>query len=325
MKRGSCTRKVKRTQSQTRWTNLKEPYRLHCWRNCCAMKQFQRSLAARFWTSRRRFAHKTRKQIGSASPRCWEQLLTLQILGQSSRTPKQPKSGSLRPSARASCRQKHERTIGASRAGHYFVSRNTVTTSDGLKAIWIPTPHHLAQQWHTRLSLVRPRETPPPTLQHAARPIARPASDAPLLARIVGRVDGNLAEPLIGVRLRIIRNRVGVPQIFANVFEGFHLLLPGLGEIGFAAGPLRAAFENVARDRVLVHFGGGDHVERNALVLGHGANVVRRHHAGVVGTVGEDDDHLAAGDLGGIAQRKQERVIERGIVARDALHRPGGS
>src|ERR1019366_4250660 len=147
------------------------------------------------------------------------------------------------------------------------------------------------------------RDTSP--LQHATGAITRPAADAPLLAGIVGRVDGNLAEPLIGVGLRIIRNRVGVPQIFANVFEGFHLLLPGLGEIGFAAGPLRDPFENVARDRVLIHFGGGNHVEWNALVLGHRADVVRRHHAGVVGTVGEDDDHLAAGDL--------------------ALHRPGGS
>src|ERR1019366_9347341 len=81
------------------------------------------------------------------------------------------------------------------------------------------------------------RDTSP--LQHTAGAITRPAADAPLLAGIVGRVDGNLAEPLIGVGLRTIRNRVGVPQIFANVFEGFHLLLPGLGEIGFAAGPLR--------------------------------------------------------------------------------------
>src|ERR1017187_4876776 len=110
-------------------------------------------------------------------------------------------------------------------------------------------------------------------LQHAARPISRPAADAPLLPRIVGRVDGDLPEPLIGVGLRIIRDRVGVPQIFADVLERFHLLLPGLGEIGFAAGPLRDSFEDVARDGVLIHFGGGDHVERNALVLGHGAYV----------------------------------------------------
>src|ERR1035437_8132305 len=54
------------------------------------------------------------------------------------------------------------------------------------------------------------------SLQHATGAITRPAADAPLLAGIVGRVDGNLAEPLIGVGLRIIRNRVGVPQIFAN-------------------------------------------------------------------------------------------------------------
>ena len=62
---------------------------------------------------------------------------------------------------------------------------------------------------------------------------------------------------------------------------------------------------------------------RNPLVLGHGAHVVRRHHAGVVGTVGEDDDHLASRHLGGIAQRQQQRVVERRIVARDALAQSG--
>src|SRR4029077_1075658 len=70
-------------------------------------------------------------------------------------------------------------------------------------------------------------------------------------------------------------------------------------------------------------FGGGDDVERNALVLGDGAHVVGRDHAGVVGTVGEDDDDLASGDLGGIAQGQQERVIEGGVVAGNALAESG--
>ena len=85
----------------------------------------------------------------------------------------------------------------------------------------------------------------------------------------------------------------------------------------------RDALEDVARDRILVHLAGGDHVDRNALVLGHGAHVVRRHHAGVVGTVGEDDHHLAARHLGGVAQGQQQRVVERRIVARDALAQSG--
>src|SRR6185369_8435187 len=123
-----------------------------------------------------------------------------------------------------------------------------------------------------------------------------------LLAGVVDRVDGDFAETLVGVGLRVISHGVGVAEIFADVFEGFHLLLPGLGEIGFAAGALGDALEDVAGDGILVYFGGGDDIERNSFVLGDGAHVVGRHHAGVVRTVGEDDDDLSSRDLGRIAQ-----------------------
>ena len=132
-----------------------------------------------------------------------------------------------------------------------------------------------------------------------------------------------LRKPSFGLRLRIVGDGVGVAQIFANVLERLHLLLPGLGPVGLAAGALRDALEDAARDRVLVHFAGRDHVDRNAFVLGHGAHVVGRHHAGVVGTVGEHDHHFAARHLGGVAQRQQQRVVERRIVARHALAQAG--
>ena len=71
--------------------------------------------------------------------------------------------------------------------------------------------------------------------------------------------------------------------------------------------------------RVLVHFAGRDDVDGNAFVFGDGANVVGRHHTGVVGTVREHDDHFAARDFGGVAQGEQQPVVERGIVAGDGL------
>jgi hypothetical protein len=99
------------------------------------------------------------------------------------------------------------------------------------------------------------------------------------------------AEP--GIRLSI-----GISPLDPLTYVAVPVVL-----VASAVGPA-STDENVARYRVLIHFRRGDRVERNPLVLGHRADVVRRHHAGVVGTVGEDDDHLAARNL--------------------ALHRPTG-
>src|SRR5439155_577331 len=82
----------------------------------------------------------------------------------------------------------------------------------------------------------------------AARLIAGPATDAPLLAGVINRFDGDFAEALVGIRLRVIRHGVRIAQILANVLERFDLLLPRLSEVGFAAGALRDALEHVARD-----------------------------------------------------------------------------
>ena len=70
---------------------------------------------------------------------------------------------------------------------------------------------------------------------------------------------------------------------------------------------------------ILIDLVGRDHIDRNAFVFGHGAHIVGSHHAGVVGTVRENDHHLAARHFGGIAQREQQAVVERRIVAGDGL------
>ena len=92
----------------------------------------------------------------------------------------------------------------------------------------------------------------------------------------------------------------------------------------YALPPVRVEMrlKTCARHRILVHFVGRDDVDRNAFVFGHGAHVVGRHHAGVVGTVGEHDDHFAAGNFRGIAQGQQQAVVERGIVAGHGLAKP---
>ena len=51
-------------------------------------------------------------------------------------------------------------------------------------------------------------------------------------------------------------------------------------------------------------------------------HVVGRDHAGVVRAVGEDDQHFAARDLGGIPKRQQHGVVEGGVVAGHGLAKP---
>ena len=86
-------------------------------------------------------------------------------------------------------------------------------------------------------------------LEAAAGPITRTGPYAILLCHITRDLHADLAESFVRIRLWIIRDRVGVHEIFADVFERFDLLLPGLGEIGFPARAGRDAAEHAARDR----------------------------------------------------------------------------
>src|SRR5205807_4625400 len=113
----------------------------------------------------------------------------------------------------------------------------------------------------------------PPLSKHTAGSIHRARMDAPLLSRIADDFHRDLAETLVGIGLRIVGDSVRVAQVFADVFEGLHLLLPRLGPVGLAAGALGDAAKYAARDRVLIHFAGGDDVDRDALILGHRADV----------------------------------------------------
>src|SRR5580704_165374 len=114
------------------------------------------------------------------------------------------------------------------------------------------------------------------------RAISRPGAHAIFLAGVGNDFDVDLAESLIRVSLRIVSDGVAVAQILADGFERFHLPLPGFGEIGFAAGTRGDALEYGAGHGILIHVVGGDDVDRDAFVFGNRADVVGRHHAGIV-------------------------------------------
>src|ERR1700681_4707799 len=92
-----------------------------------------------------------------------------------------------------------------------------------------------------RPSMKKPRRgCQKPCIDRASEPPARPVSGSGLHSIFLSHVreyfNRNFAETLVGVRLRIIRHRIGIAQIFADGLERLHLLLPGLGEIRLAAG-----------------------------------------------------------------------------------------
>src|SRR5204862_3100958 len=74
------------------------------------------------------------------------------------------------------------------------------------------------------------------TLESALGTIARALPHSILLAGIRYDFHVDLAETFVRIVLRIIRHRVRVAQVFADRLERFHLLLPRLRPIGFAAG-----------------------------------------------------------------------------------------
>src|SRR5207247_281216 len=96
---------------------------------------------------------------------------------------------------------------------------------------------------------------------------------------------------------RIVGHRVGIAQILTDGFERFHLLLPRLGPVGFASGARGDALEHSTRDRIFVDLVGRDHVDRNPFIFGDGPDIVGRHHAGVIGSVGKTITTLRPGTL----------------------------
>ena len=134
-------------------------------------------------------------------------------------------------------------------------------------------------------------------LESSARPVAGAGADAVLLAHVGGNLDGNLAEALVGIGGRVIGDGVGVAERLADGFEGFHLPLPGSGEEGLAAGALRDALEDAGGDGILVDLVGGDDVDGDAFVLGHGPHIVGSEGAGTVTALGEGVTERAVGEL----------------------------
>src|SRR5215469_18555820 len=96
-----------------------------------------------------------------------------------------------------------------------------------------------------------------PALERSARPIPRPRPYPIFLPRVAQDLHFDRAEAFVRVRLRIVGNGVRVAHILADILERLHLLLPRARPVGFAAGALRDAAEDAARNRVLVHFARG--------------------------------------------------------------------
>src|SRR6266851_291193 len=119
-----------------------------------------------------------------------------------------------------------------------------------------------------RRGSILPSIPTPTALESAARAVSGARAHAVLLANVGEDGHLDLAKSLIGIDLRIIRHCVAIAQVLADVLEGFHLLLPGLGEVGFAAGARRDAAENGARHGVLVDIAGGDYIDGDPLIFG---------------------------------------------------------
>src|SRR5581483_1090739 len=79
------------------------------------------------------------------------------------------------------------------------------------------------------------RTTASTLFEAPARTITRPRPHTILMPGVRRDLDRDLAEAVIRVRLRIVRHGVAVAQILADVLERFHLLLPVLREVRFAA------------------------------------------------------------------------------------------
>src|SRR5262249_8558327 len=94
------------------------------------------------------------------------------------------------------------------------------------------------------------------TLKPALRTISRPSLHPILLRHIGWNLNRNLAEPFVGIRLRIVSDRVRVPEVFADRLESFDLLLPIGREVRLASGARRDPLEDVRGNGVLVHFVG---------------------------------------------------------------------
>src|SRR3954452_9779433 len=100
----------------------------------------------------------------------------------------------------------------------------------------------------TRLSRPHPLRLPEGVffLKPASGAIAGPTLYPELSARVRRDLNGNLPEPFVRIGLRIVRDCVGVAQVFADAFERFHLFLPGLCEVCLAARTSRDSLENAA-------------------------------------------------------------------------------
>ena len=69
-----------------------------------------------------------------------------------------------------------------------------------------------------------------------ARPIAAPGTNVVVLIGRAYQFHADAPPAVIGIRLRVIGKRVEMGKVIADGSEGFLLVLPVFGKVGFAAG-----------------------------------------------------------------------------------------
>ena len=104
-------------------------------------------------------------------------------------------------------------------------------------------------------------------------------------------------------------------QILADRSEGFLLIFPVLGKVGFPARGGAHAPEDRARNRVKSRVAGADHVDGNAFGLGQLGHIFRRHHAGIVRAIRKHNHHFTTGILAGIFDGHEQRIVESSVIA----------
>ena len=129
---------------------------------------------------------------------------------------------------------------------------------------------------------------------HRLRSISVACADVVLLRVFAHKSYVDLAPAMIGVRCRIIANRIKMSQIVPDGSKRRFFVSPTFGKIGFATRRGAQALKDRGRYRFKLGFRGTYHVDGDAGGLSQFGNILWRHHAGVVRTVGEHDHNFSS-------------------------------
>src|SRR5271165_5086550 len=99
-------------------------------------------------------------------------------------------------------------------------------------------------------------------------------------------------------------------QVVPNGGKSPLFISPVFGKVGLAAGGRSHAIKHGGRDWLQPRLLRADHVYRDASRLSEFGDILGRHDAGIVRTVGKHDDDFPALILRRILQREQQGVVE---------------